>query len=83
MSSLNIFTNSTTNIESPLNKDIQAFQIKYSNLFCKLAVNKLLNELEDEIQALNKLDKGSGGGINFENNVINSILLCKQQILGI
>ena len=79
---LNIFTNSTTNIESPLNKDIQAFQIKYSNLFCKLAVNKLLNELEDEMQALNRLDKGSGGGINFENNVINSILLCKQQIFG-
>ena len=71
---LNIFQNKT--------KNIQTFQIKFSNIFFKLAVNNLLNKLEDEIQALNRFVKGSGGGINFESNVINSILHCKEQVFG-
>ena len=53
---LYIIPKKSINIESPNQKEIQTFQIKYPNMFCKLTINNLLNILEDEIQALNELE---------------------------
>ena len=79
---LYIIPKKSINIESPNQKEIQTFQIKYPNMFCKLTINNLLNILEDEIQALNRFVTGSGGGINFERNVIDSILYSSEQVFG-
>ena len=51
-------------------------------MFNKLAMDNILNLLDGEIKALNKFVKGSGGGINFESNVINSILFSNEHIFG-
>ena len=79
---LNIIPKKIADIDSPSNLEYQAFQIKYSNMFFKLAMDNILNLLDGEIKALNKPVKGSGGGINFESNVINSILFSNEHIFG-
>ena len=59
---------------------INKFQIKYSNNFCKLAINKLLKSLEDEIENIYDYTRGTGAGTNFENKIIKTILYSHNNI---
>ena len=77
---LSIFGNKAIDINSSNNKEIQTFQLKYSNNFFKLTVNEILKNLESELEFTNKNVIGSGAGISFESKVINSILNNTEQV---
>ena len=79
---LNIYQKKILDLESNNNSEIQSFQIDYSNEFCKLTVNKLLNELEKHISSTYDYIKGSGAGINFEDKVIRAFLSNSMVIFG-
>ena len=79
---MKILQNKAIDIYSPFSNEVQSFQIKYSNKFCKLTINDLIKDFEIEINALNKEIRGSGAGINFEKNVIDSILHNTEQVFG-
>ena len=69
--------------ESDNNKNVNNFQIEYSNTFFNFAINNLVKNLEKEIDITYNNDlRGSGAGVNFESKVINSILNSPKPIFG-
>ena len=77
---LNIINNNYDNLNCNFYSKI--LQIKYSNKFCKLTINELISDLENQMEHSTNNIKGSGGGINFEKKVINSILFNTSQVFG-
>ena len=61
---------------------IQNYRIEYSNNFIRLAINEMIKDFESNLNFHNKMEVGSGGGITFENSVINAIVNNKEQVFG-
>ena len=63
-------------------RTIQNYRIEYSNNFIRLAINEMIKDFESDLNFHNKMEAGSGGGITFENSVINAIIDNKEQVFG-